>query len=429
MKTGFKYIVVLACSFIFFTSYSQSSSSLNVTFYSNGYTYPKPQEEDTIITNKGLSSWSDKNRKSNVYFYVMEPTKVSCFLKLREVFSNAQLSIKLDEKGEEKLINITKGQLKLYIGDFVLSDTGYHYFEIKGASKSKVNYPSIEAIVIETTQPKSIQFNTSNYRGAASTHLRYTVPGDSAVKWFYTEVKVPAEVQKSVNAYYETNGFHSGYGGIQINSATERRFIFSIWSLFKTDDPKQIPAEYIVRLNKKGKNVFTGDFGDEGSGGHSHLVFPWQTNKTYRFLTGIVGLKGDSATYVGYFAGPEDQYQWHLLSKWTQHKTDTKTGFKNLYAFVENFGENGNDFFKAYYGNQWAVTYNGNWIELTEAKFTTTANPKTHQRFDYGAGVEDGQFYMFSGGFKQMRNIMPGGLIKRKPTGKHIDIDFEGLEK
>ena len=187
MKTGSKYIVVLGCSFIFFTSFGQSSS-LNVTFYSNGYTYPKPQEEDTIITNKGLSSWSDKNRKSSVYFYVTEPTKVKCFLQLREVISNAQLSIKLDEKGEEKLINITNGQLKLYIGDFVLSDTGYHYFEIKGASKSKVNYPSIEAIVIETPQPKSIQFNTSNYRGAASTHLRYTVPGDSAIKWFYTEV-------------------------------------------------------------------------------------------------------------------------------------------------------------------------------------------------------------------------------------------------
>jgi hypothetical protein len=429
MKVGFKYLVVLGCSFIVFTSFGQNNASFNVTFYSNGYTYPSPLEADTLITTNGLSSWSDHNRKSSLYFYVTAPTKVKCFLQLREVISTSQLSIKLDGKGKEKLIPIAKGALKIFIGDFELLDTGYHYFEIKGASKSKVNYPSIESIVIETPQPKSIQFNTSNYRGAASTHLRYSVPGDSAIKWFYTEVTVPNEVKKSINAYYETNGFHSGYGGIQINSPSERRFIFSIWSLFKTDDPKQIPAEYIVHLNKKGKDVFTGDFGDEGSGGHSHLVFPWQTNQTYRFLTGIVGLKGDSATYVGYFAGPEDQYQWHLLSKWTQHKTDTKTGFKNLYAFVENFGENGNDFFKAYYGNQWAITFNGNWIELTEAKFTTTANNKTHQRFDYGAGEEAGKFYMFSGGFKQMRNIMPGGIIKRKPTGIHININFEELAK
>jgi hypothetical protein len=253
------------------------------------------------------------------------------------------------------------------------------------------------------------------------------VPGDSSVQWFYTEVRVPDEVKNSVHAYYETNGFHSGYGGIQINSLTERRFIFSIWSLFKTDDPKQIPADYIVHLNKKGKDVFTGEFGDEGSGGHSHLVTNWKTNTTYRFLTGITALRGDSATYIGYYASPDDNYKWHLLSQWTQHKTDTKNGFKRLYAFVENFSDNGDDFFKAYYSNQWAITFNGNWLELTEAKFTTTANNKTHQRFDYGAGVEDGKFYMFSGGFKQKRNIMPGNIINRPATGKHIEIDFKEL--
>jgi hypothetical protein len=41
--------------------------------------------------------------------------------------------------------------------------------------------------------------------------------------------------------------------------------------------------------------------------------------------------------------------------------------------------------------------------------------------------VENGRFYMFSGGFKQMRNIMPGDIITKPATGKHIQIDFEGL--
>jgi hypothetical protein len=407
--------------------YAQDSTSAIINLYSNGYTIPRAKGEETFITKDGLLSWSNSGRVTKIYFYVAKPTSIDVSLQLGQFFEESKLSISMDGKSKAHVVALRNNDAKVMVGHYQITDTGYHFFEIKGASKNGTKYPSIQAFLFENFTKGAIQYNTSNYRGAASTHLRYSVPGDSAVQWFYTEVMVPSEVQHSVNAYYETNGFHSGYGGIQINSATERRFIFSIWSLFKTDDPKQIPADYIVHLNKKGDHVFTGDFGDEGSGGHSHLVAPWKTNTTYRFLTGITALKGDSATYIGYYASPADNYQWHLLSQWTQHKTDTKTGFKRLYAFVENFGDNGDDYFKAYYSNQWAITFSGNWIELTEAKFTTTANNKTHQRFDYGAGVENGMFYMFSGGFKKIRNIMPGDMITRPATGKHIQIDFEGL--
>jgi hypothetical protein len=365
-----------------------------------------------------------------IYFYVAKSTKLSLQLSIKVAAISNSFLVDMDGSKNRKNVTIQKGDslIKLPFSNISNLSIGYHFVEIITAKNLDLIKPIFKSLIIDQSVPEAILFNKSNYMGAASTHLRYTVSEDSAVQWFYTEVKVPDEVKNSVNAYYETNGFHSGYGGIQINNPTERRFIFSVWSLFKTDDPKQIPLDYIVHLNKKGAGVFTGDFGDEGSGGHSHLVFPWKTNTTYRFLTGITALKGDSATYVGYYAAPNDNYQWHLLSQWTQHKTDTKSGFKHLYAFVENFGDNGNDFFKAYYSNQWAITFNGTWLELTAAKFTTTANNKTHQRFDYGAGVEDGKFYMFTGGFKHSRNIMPGDIITRPATGKHIQIDFKKLE-
>jgi len=420
----------LACCLLLILSnhlIAQDSTNAMVSLYSNAYKYPRASEEESFITKEGLLGWEDQQRVTKVYFYVAKPTSVSIALQLAQVFNDCKLSVKLDKQTTSQILQVNNSDTKIKVGSFQIKDTGYHFIEIKGASKKGVKYPTISFLLLDKYEAGAIQFNTSHYRGAASTHLRYTVPGDSSVQWFYTEVRVPDEVKNSVHAYYETNGFHSGYGGIQINSLSERRFIFSIWSLFKTDDPKQIPADYIVHLNKKGKDVFTGEFGDEGSGGHSHLVTNWKTNTTYRFLTGITALKGDSATYIGYYASPDDNYQWHLLSQWTQHKTDTKTGFKRLYAFVENFSDNGDDFFKAYYSNQWAITFNGNWLELTEAKFTTTANNKTHQRFDYGAGVEDGKFYMYSGGFKQKRNIMPGNIINRPATGKHIEIDFKEL--
>jgi hypothetical protein len=416
----------VALSIISNALYAQLPSSLQVPFYNNAYTVPRA-DEDTNITKQGLLGWTESSRISRVYFYVAKPSTFNVSLKMAQVFDACNLTIQVDGKSKEKNIKINKADTIVPIGDFVIKDSGYHFIELKGNSKIGIKYPTIQGLQFNHVLPGTILYNMSHYRGAASTHLRYTVPGDSSVQWFYTEVMVPDEVKNSVHAYYETNGFHSGYGGIQINSLNERRFIFSIWSLFKTDDPKQIPNDYVVHLNKKGNQVFTGEFGDEGSGGHSHLVSNWKTNTTYRFLTGITALKGDSATYIGYYASPDDNYQWHLLSQWTQHKTDTKTGFKRLYAFVENFGDNGDDFFKAYYSNQWAITFNGNWIELTEAKFTTTANNKTHQRFDYGAGVEDGKFYMYSGGFKLNRNIMPGDIITRPATGKHVEIDFKAL--
>ena len=341
------------------------------------------------------------------------------------------LIISLDESNQLYELNIPAHSLntKIPVGKFYIPTASYHYIKIMGKNKISEAYPEIESLQIDAITPNEIKYNKSVYLAAPSTHLRYIVPGDSVVKWFYTEVMVPKEVENSIHAYYETNGFHSGYGGIQINNENERRFIFSVWSLYKTDNPKEIPSQYAVNLKAIGKEVSSGDFGNEGSGGHSHLVFPWKVNQTYRFLTGITSIAGDSATYIGYYAAPEDNYTWHLLSEWTQNKTDTKTGFKNLYSFVENFGNNGEDYFKAFYGNQWILTPSGNWVELNQAKFSTTAHPRKHQRYDYGAGVEGNLFYMYSGGFTHLKNIDAGDVITRKLNGKRPFIDFSSLKK
>ena len=408
----------------------QAEDTISIPIHNNGYTTPRSlKEDDEFITSNGLASWSDTSLLTKVYFIPSQKGKVMVSLQLNEVQGTSKISIGLAGTNQKIIVAIHPAQSSkmIQIGEFTIVKEGYNAFNIKGIAAKEAVFPSIQSIIVNGSGVANYRFNKSNYRGAASTHLRYQVPADTAVKWFYTEVKVPNEVANSVHAYYETNGFHSGYGGIQINSLTERRFIFSIWSKFKTDDPTQIPSEYAVNLKRKGAAVFTGEFGNEGSGGHSHLVFPWKTNTTYHFLTGIKSIKGDSATYVGYYAAPEDHYTWHVLSEWTQNKTDTKTGFKNLYAFVENFGPNGDDYFKAYYGNQWAVTFNGTWIELNTAKFTTTAGANKHQRYDYGAGVEGNQFYMYSGGFKTLNNINAGDIITRPITQKHPSIAFNKL--
>ena len=83
------------------------------------------------------------------------------------------------------------------------------------------------------------------------------------------------------------NGFSEGYFGMQVNSSTERRILFSVWSPFNTDNPKDIPAEQRIRMLAKGPDVHVGEFGNEGSGGQSYLVYPWKAGTVCRFLTRV----------------------------------------------------------------------------------------------------------------------------------------------
>ena len=45
---------------------------------------------------------------------------------------------------------------------------------------------------------------------------------------------------------------------MKVNSSTERRVLFSIWSPHQTDDPKTIPHDEKIKLLKKGNKVHTG---------------------------------------------------------------------------------------------------------------------------------------------------------------------------
>src|SRR5436853_552477 len=80
-----------------------------------------------------------------------------------------------------------------------------------------------------------------------------------------------------------------------------------------------------VTVTAQGEGVSAGGFGNEGPGGHSHLVYPWKTGQTYRFLV-TAKPEGTHTLYSGYFYFPEKK-RWGLIASFLAPKDgDTLRG-------------------------------------------------------------------------------------------------------
>jgi len=87
----------------------------------------------------------------------------------------------------------------------------------------------------------------------------------------------------------------------------------------------------------------------------------------------------------------------------------------HLYSFNEDFsGGNGQKERLAYFSNQWIRTTDGQWRELTQARFTHTAMGKYDQRLDRGAGVKGTRFYLVNGGF--LPDAIAYGALLQRPS-------------
>lgn len=394
-----------------------------VTLYSNGYVYPKEQSNGYgTIGTSGLGAWTDTNGVTKVYFYPTTTGSISVSIRVKAPGNTNTLRIRLDSSGTayNVVVNQTSSYVTLNVGSFNITSANYHCIEIKAVTKNGTYLPDVQSVII--TSSLGLKYNKSQYRSAPATHLSYKYPGDSAIAWFYTEINVPAGADP-LYAYYMTNGFWDGYFGIQVNSPTERRILFSIWSNYNTNDPNEIPADYAVTLVRKGAGVVDNAFGNEGSGGQTYLVFPWVTGNTYKMLVHAEAA-GTHTLFTAWYYAPENG-AWKLLAEWDKSKTNGQL-LGGLYSFVENFVSNGQNYFKARYGNQWVRTKNGNWIEITQASFSTTASDAAHQRYDIGAGIETNMMYMYSGGFRQVGNSV-GVTYTRPSSGSAPSVNLSTL--
>ncbi|MCA9145923.1 MAG: DUF3472 domain-containing protein, partial [Planctomycetales bacterium] len=349
-----------------------------------------------VLPDQGIASWKDP------------ATTVKWFGELKHVGTlRASVTLQIESGKKSRLRLTVEGRanevevqangndtLTADFGEFEIREAGYHAFQLQSLNEPGEDAGTIVALILDGEPIKNAHFNLKPRRNAASVHLMYPVPRDVDVSAFYCEM---TGVEEPLWTYYMACGWHRGYFGMQVNSETERRIIFSVWdSGGEAVDRNKVADVDRVTLVAKGEDVYSGSFGNEGTGGHSHLKFPWKTGERQRFLVTAEPVDDTHTVFAGYYYRP-DKSEWMLISSWKAPKEGKY--LRGLYSFSENFiGRNGDVVRKALYGNQWIRTTDGEWLELTTAKFSHDATGK-EDRLDRFMGVEDGEFFLSHGGF------------------------------
>ena len=398
----------------------------------NSWFFLFPGTDNQQVMNPGSMTWTDPRMVHRTYFRIERSGDLHVGIRVKT--ENGVSVLLTDFMGEEKEFEVsTNDYEEMYIGTYVIDQPGYYYLDIQGVTKESLNFAEISDVLLGGSATQGgVHYVFEEYfywgRRGPSVHLTYEVPSQaSSVRYFYNEVTVP-EGNDVIGSFYMANGFSQGYFGFQVNSETERRILFSVWSPYVTDNPSDIPPEMRVLLLRKGDNVVSNDFGGEGSGGQSYLVYNWEAGKTYRFL-----LKGEPAQdeenktdFTAWFSSEYDE-EWKLIAGW--RRPVTSTYLTGIHSFLENFvTRTGPLQRKAFYNHQWVRDTSDNWYELNRARFTADATARDKARLDYAGGYygsSEGFFMMNCGFFNETTNL--DIWFDRLYLGQQPEIVFESL--
>lgn len=376
--------------------------------------YIEPEGRGARVSSRsGITRWRGPEQKVLWFGEITTPGPLRARVRLR-LGRGATSHLRLSVAGGSREASVTGAgpgeALIADFGSFEVRESGYQRIRLEALDSERPAAHTIEALLLDGPATEKAHFNLEPRRNAASVHLMYPTPREIRIEAFHCEVTA---VEDPLWTFYMACGWHRGYFGMQVNSPTERRIIFSVWdSGGEPVDRDKVAKEDRVELVDKGEGVVTNDFGNEGTGGHSHLVHPWKTGEPQRFLVTARPVDATHTIYSGYYFR-RDQGKWMLISAW---KAPKDGGYlRRLHSFSENFaGRNGHLRRKALYGSQWAKDTEGRWFELTTARFSHDPTGRSN-RLDRFMGVEDGRFFLSHGGFVAGRTDY-GTSFRRPPT-------------
>ena len=406
--------------------------TISVPCEGNSWVLNNPTATSNIVVSGGIKNWTNSNDKIRTYFYATTTGSIDVGIKAN-LGASSTLNVTLG--GMTQQITLAKGKnyKDYYVGSFTINQIGYQYVELEGVSNGGSSFGDISDIRLgDSSWNSNISYIDSSWfywgRRGASCHLGFQEPANKDITWFYNEVTVPVG-KDPVGSYFMADGFTGGYFGMQVNSETERRILFSVWSNYDTNDPNQVPSEYTVIPLGYGDDVTVGEFGGEGSGAQSYLVYPWVAGNTYKFLLKGESNASNSTDFTAYFYAPEVG-SWKLIASFRQPYSSA-SHLTGLYSFVENFNTTmGDETRQADYANQWVYDTQGSWNEMTTATFTIDNTAANGVRLDYDGGVSTisaNSFYLRNCGFFS-DNQVPYSSHTRPASGVAPNINFSQLE-
>lgn len=377
-----------------------------------------PDAPEWISYNEGLMDWSDSRTVISSWVRVAQPGKFNISLK-GTVPAGSVSQVRVSALGKKFNLRLTPTA-----GPFTTLATvdvpqaGYVRIDVQGLSRTGSEFAQLQAIELSGTAAAGLVYANVDAdwgyywsRRGPSVHMSYTAPANT--EYLYNELTIPVG-EDTVGSYFMANGFGEGYFGIQVKEE-ERWVLFSVWD---ADSGK-------TTLVNKGPEVVSNEFGGEGTGGQSYLVYPWKAGTTYPFITRVRPDGQGNTLYSSWFYAVE-QGQWRFIATWK--RPNTNTWLTGPYSFCENLIDtNGFAGRKMLMGQQWAVNKSGAWTELNKGWFTVDPTGGTRQRLDFAGGVDaSGQFYLRNGGF--FNETVPANQSFTRPlTGKKPTVDLSAL--
>lgn len=409
---------------------AEDTAAWNVPFGGNAFVTSSANGSRDGL-DRGATRWSDPATVVSVYFHVDRACQLSLAARAQQEQGESVLKVAVGEQRWSIPVKSATSQ-ELGIGTIDVAKPGYVRVDLSGQRADAGSFARVSELLVKSATPDvklhCVKNNEGNMfywgRRGPSVHMSYEMPRGKNISYSYSEITVKTG-DDPAGSYYMANGFGEGYFGIQVKSATERWILFSVWSPFSTNDPKSIPESDRVKLLAKGEGVRGGEFGGEGSGGQSYKIYPWKSGTTYRFLNSAQPDGKGNTIYAAWF-GEVGKDGWELIARFSRPKTNKHiTGF---HSFLENFYDR--DGFRerrSLHGNQWVCDTEGQWHELTRARFTTDGTGGGGHRLDFAGGVTEGGFFMRNGGFFS-DNVKANQWFERKPTPeKKPVIDFAKL--
>ena len=250
-----------------------------------------------VSAERGITRWKNPDLVVKWFGELKQPGELDAKLEL-VLAEGEELDLRLTVAGQSKRVTARGAGSEIVTVDFgtyKIAQPGYQSFALRSAAPAG----EVRALVLEGTAVEGAHFNLKPRRNAASVHLGYPVEKGTEVSAFYCEM---TGIEDPLWTYYMACGWHRGYFGMQVNSPTERRIIFSVWdSGGEAVDRKKVGAADRVQLVAKGEGVYSGDFGNEGTGGHSHLKFNWKTGERQRFLVTAEPVDATHTVFAGYY--------------------------------------------------------------------------------------------------------------------------------